>query len=133
MNKFFLNVIAIFLLSLFLIGCAMKTTIKTTNTDIKEMADSLTLQQIEQSIYKAATELGWRLYAVESGHVMGDYTTAKYLTSVDIRFTKDGYTISYNNSKNLKYDGEKILSFYNTQIEELDKKIQEVIGRSNTK
>jgi len=132
MGKNFLRISLILFLSLFFAGCPMRAPIKTTNTDIKELANNLSVQQIERSIYKAATELGWRLHRIRDGYLVGDYSVEQYLVSVDIKYTQNDYEISHNNSKNLRYDGKKILSPYNTWIEELDERIKKSITQTNS-
>lgn len=131
MSKNYLHVSLIFFLIAFFTGCTMKAPIKTTSTDIIELSNDLSISQIERSIFKAATELGWRLYKVRDGYIIGDYFTAKYSASVDIKYTEYNYKISYNNSKNLKYNGGKILSPYNVWVEELDEKIQETMKQTS--
>ncbi|MDR0467947.1 MAG: hypothetical protein LBG67_03760 [Campylobacteraceae bacterium] len=131
MNKILYASLVLFL-SLIFVGCVSKTPVKMTNTDIQEMANNLSIQQIERSIYKAATEAGWRLYKVRDGHLMGDYYIEQYSVSVDITYTQDSYEIIHNSSKNLKYDGKKILSPYNEWIEELDAKIQRAIMQTSS-
>lgn len=121
------NILFASFMFLFFTGCAMKAPIETIDTNIEKISNNLSFRQIERSIYKAATELGWRLYKNEDGYIVGHYYTPRYTASIDIKYTQDSYSISYNQSENLKHDGEQILSLYNTWIKELDKKIQDII------
>ncbi len=89
---------------LLLIGCKAAPVYNVYDAEITA-ANNIRLYQIEQAILKGCRVAGWRAKAISHGNIIAKYFAkrGKLAASVDIRFNRHSYSISYRNSKNLKY------------------------------
>lgn len=89
------------------------------------------MAKIAKAITAAGTKLGWRMAQREPGHIVGTLHVRSHLAVVDIAYNHATYSITYKDSRNLKYDGAKIHSQYNNWIKNLDQAIQGELTVSN--
>jgi len=83
----------------------------------------LTDADVKKAILGAGISLGWQMRPVSQGHIIGTLFLRTHMAQVDINYTPKQYSITYKNSKNLKYDGKHIHVNYNGWIHNLQKAI----------
>ena len=81
----------------------------------------LDLSQVEQVLRDAAMSKGWTVDREHDGHLQAEIHVRQHWALVDITFTESTYSISYRDSKVLKYDGEKIHRNYNKWVKTLER------------
>ena len=81
------------------------------------------MEQIKKAIITAGAGLGWRMASQSPGHLIGTLNLRKHTAIVDIKYTIENFSITYNSSTNLNYDGTNIHSNYNGWIQNLEKAI----------
>jgi len=81
-------------------------------------------KDIKKAIVLAGAGLGWKMNAKKKGHIIGTLYLRKHVAVVDIKYTKKNYSIVYNKSENLDYDGTNIHKNYNGWIMNLNRQIQ---------
>ena len=85
------------------------------------------MEQIKKAIITAGAGLGWRMASQSPGHLIGTLNLRKHTAIVDIKYTIENFSITYNSSTNLNYnqlpDGTYIHSNYNGWIQNLEKAI----------
>jgi len=75
-------------------------------------------------ILSATKKRGWKTKEIGSGKIEAKYArSTKYMAKVNIFYSADSYSIEYLESKNLKYDGQKIHKRYNSLVAGLRKEI----------
>ena len=68
-------------------------------------AGKLTLDEIRETIIKAASRQGWTIVSQSPGVVTARLVARHdYSVTVDIRYTETAYTITYNDSAKLNYN-----------------------------
>ena len=81
------------------------------------------IEQIKKAIIVAGSGLGWRIKSQSPGHLIGTINLREHNAIVDIKYTTENFSITYNSSTNLNYDGTNIHSNYNGWIQNLEKAI----------
>ena len=81
------------------------------------------IEQIKKAIITAGAGLGWRIKSQSPGHLIGTLNLREHTAIVDIKYTTENFSITYNSSTNLNYDGTNIHSNYNGWIQNLEKAI----------
>ncbi len=81
------------------------------------------IEQIKKAIIIAGSGLGWRIKSQSPGHLIGTLNLREHTAIVDIKYTTENFSITYNSSTNLNYDGTNIHSNYNGWIQNLEKAI----------
>ena len=71
------------------------------------------LSDVTKAIKRAGAGLGWAMTPQGSGHMVGKLAIRSHLAEVDIRYNTKTFSITYKDSRNLKYDGTEIHSNYN--------------------
>ena len=87
------------------------------------IAVKVTQNDVKNIILSAARRRGWVTKQISNGEIQATYTRRKYMAKVNIFYNTRSYTIRYVDSKNLKYDGQKIHRKYNSLIHSLRKQI----------
>lgn len=124
MNKFSqLSVITITAALVFLAGCKANPVYNVDNAPI-DVSAKHSSKQIKKAIITAGSSLGWKMKAKKKGHIVATLFLRKFVAIVDIRYNKKSYSITYKDSKNLKYNGTSIHKNYNGWIRNLDRRIQ---------
>ena len=91
----------------------------------------VTMDQVKKAILAAATASTppWLMKVVKPGHILATLHNRRHTAIVDIMYTTKAYSITYNNSTNLKYDpdaegGPMIHKGYNKWVRFLNSQIQ---------
>ncbi|MCL2334669.1 MAG: hypothetical protein FWC57_01240 [Endomicrobia bacterium] len=89
--------------------------------------------QVEKAILAGAKKRGWIASKTADGEIEAVLNIRVHMIAVTIKYAKDGYTIEYKNSSEMKYNAKKnvIHSKYNNWVENLDKSIQYSLNYSN--
>ncbi len=86
------------------------------------------LTAVEKAIRKAAIDRRWVVSKVEEGHLQAELTVSRHFMKVDITFTPETYSINYNDSRVMLYDGKQIHRNYNRWVQELSDRIRQEMG-----
>ncbi len=92
-------------------------------TTPNEAPPDATLEQVTKAIKQAGLNLGWRMTEEEPGRIIGTLRLRRHQAVVEILFDTESYSITYLDSVNLKYDGEKIHQNYNSWVRNLSNAI----------
>lgn len=84
---------------------------------------SASLEDVSRTIKQAGAGLGWQMVEKGPGHIEGKLLIRKHMAQVDIRFDTKTFSIIYQDSANLKYDGSVIHNNYNGWVQNLEKAI----------
>lgn len=77
---------------------------------------SLTMEQVADALAGAARYKNWTVAEVEDGYLRAQIQVRQHFAAIDIRYTTETYSITYRDSKVLKYDGTRIHRNYNKWI-----------------
>ncbi|MEN3976592.1 hypothetical protein [Emcibacter sp. SYSU 3D8] len=91
--------------------------------------DRPNLMEVERAIRAGAVQKGWLVTKIKDGHLQAELTLRRHFAKVDIIFTPETYSITYNDSQMLRYDGHKIHRNYNKWIEFMADRIREQFTR----
>ena len=86
---------------------------------------TLSLGQVETLLRRAAEAKGWTVNRIEDGHIVAKIRVRKHYAAIDIRFGMTRYSITYSDSKLLKYDGTEIHRNYNKWIKLIDMNVEQ--------
>ena len=90
----------------------------------------LTLEEYEKAIVRAGIRRGWSFERVDTGHLLATNTVrGKHTAVVDVKFTAENYSITFNRSQNLRHDASKntIHPNYNHWVRNLGKDIRQEV------
>lgn len=108
MKKFY--VILLSLALVILAGC--KSTIPVPQYVDQPVAqygtETSTTKDIERSIIRGATSLGWKTKIKSKGEILATLDIRKHQLVILIKHDDKNLTVNYQSSINLKYDGKKI-------------------------
>ncbi|TQV89408.1 hypothetical protein [Aliikangiella coralliicola] len=90
--------------------------------------EQLTIKQVESAILSGAMRKGWSPRVISPGLIEAHITVRSHMAAVEIAFTESYYSITYKDSRNLKYDKGKIHGNYNRWIHKLSGAIQKQFG-----
>jgi hypothetical protein len=76
----------------------------------------LSMDQVEGILRGSAETKGWTVQKIEEGHLLAQIDVRQHYAAVDMNFDTTMYSIIYNDSEVLKYDGIKIHRNYNKWI-----------------
>jgi hypothetical protein len=82
------------------------------------------LTDIKKAIMVSGAGLGWQMKETEPGVITGTLYLRKHMAKVQIPYSKTEYSIRYQDSYELGYDGTNIHSNYNGWIQNLDRAIR---------
>lgn len=86
-----------------------------------------TSRQVETAISSASAHRGWKFERVGPGKLLGTLIVrGKHYVAIDVVYNSKEYTITYKDSKNMRYDAatKTIHKRYNSWIENLDNDIK---------
>jgi hypothetical protein len=83
------------------------------------------LEQVQQAILMAGVKRDWKMRVIKPGLILANHSRSNHYASVEISFTTQTFSIAYNDSVALQYDGESIHPTYNRWIDFLQQDIQE--------
>ncbi len=88
-----------------------------------EAPPGATLEQVTEAIKQAGLSLGWRMAEKEPGRIIGTLRLRSHEAVVEVLYDTERYSITYLNSVNLKYDGQRIHKNYNNWVQNLSNAI----------
>lgn len=119
------KILGLALLALFLVACKTQPVYNVNQAPVTTASEGQpTMEQVKQAIVRAGTSLGWRMEPQGDGLIVATLLNRGHMAKVDIKYNTSSYSISYKDSRDLKYDGEKIHKAYNGWIENLDQRIR---------
>lgn len=107
------------------------------STPVYSVADSqfttasgkeLSLDEMKSAIISSGTSLGWFFTEKAPGHLLGTIAIRKHIAKVDVKFNAKTFSITYNDSENLDYDGINIHKNYNGWVRNLQTSISARLG-----
>jgi len=104
---------------LFMVGCRTAPVYNVSDARFTSPPQSTSQQDIANAIVTAGRSLGWIMKEEGPGYILGTLHLRTHTAIVDIHYDNSTYSISYNDSTNLKYDGKNIHSNYNGWIQNL--------------
>ena len=107
-----------------LAGCRTSPVYNVTDQTITTNIESPTEEHVQKAIIRAGSGLGWNMNSVSPGHIVAVLHLRTHMAKVDIKYSTEKYSITYNDSENLNYDGTIIHTNYNGWVQNLDRAIQ---------
>ena len=127
MNKILkLSVITIAVSLIFLSGCRSMRIVPVVNIQNStiEVNGNYSKSDVKKAIITAVKGQGWGIKTKKGNHIVAVLFVRQITATIDIRFNKKNYSITYKDSSKLSYDGTNIHRNYNTWIQNLDNRIQ---------
>lgn len=102
-------------------GCGKPRTLLQVKEPIKVQVAK---EDVRDVILQATKRRGWQTKEVGPSRIEAEYDRSKkYMAKVNIFYDTTTYSIEYLDSRNLKYDGQKIQGTYNSLVAKLRKEI----------
>jgi hypothetical protein len=111
-------------LALLLVGCRGAVPVYNVTAAPVAANKPASLDDVEKSIVRAGTTLGWQMTPRSPGKMEGVLLLRRHRAVVDIDYDTKSYNIKYKDSAELDYDGQKIHPNYNGWIQNLEKAIR---------
>jgi uncharacterized lipoprotein YajG len=125
----FLKIVAPALILFFLAGCRSAPVYNVSESPLNTYGDTKpTLAQVEKTIVRAATSLGWSVTRIDDGELLAVLNLREHRAVADIHFNTSTFSITYKDSQNLNYDGTSIHKNYNGWIQRLENSIRSQTG-----
>ena len=126
-----LRIAAAFSLLLFIAACTSPIHKVESETYGWGPQKGVTLAQVRATVEKAALDQGWLLSKEQSGSFTATKTWGggKHNAVVDVIYNLKNFTIRYNNSRLLGYDGSTIHKTYNLMVTRLEEKIKTDVSK----
>jgi len=86
--------------------------------------ETATLKQVQDAFVRAAQYKRWEVKVIEPGHVVATITVRRHFAQIDVKLTAEQYSITYNHSRELRYNGTEIHRNYNKWIKLLEQQFQ---------
>jgi hypothetical protein len=96
-----------------------------TNHPIPQVAQKLTLPEIEKNIMLAGAQRNWRFEPVKPGQLKGRYFDGKREAVVDVTYSQTAYSIGLNSTMNLRQTDSTVHGTYNRWIKTLEHDIEQ--------
>ena len=111
------------------VGCQGHPIFDVNDTNITTVSgNNPTLEDVTKAIMSASTgsQPAWNMQIIKPGHIVATLNVRSHMAAVDIQYTTKGYSITYKESSNLKYDAAKgtIHERYNVWVQRLDSNIR---------
>ncbi|EDZ63437.1 protein containing Peptidase C14, caspase catalytic domain [Sulfurimonas gotlandica GD1] len=90
------------------------------------------MEDVTKAIQAGAFQKGWTTRVVKPGEIEAEIVIKNYMAKVKINYDTTNYSISYMDSKNLKYDGTKVHRTYNSWVANLKKNIDARLALDNS-
>jgi hypothetical protein len=75
------------------------------------------MSALDKTIRQAAANRGWTVKSLGPGKIEARVAVRDHVAVVDITYSRKQYSITYNDSQNLKYDGKRIHKNYNSWVQ----------------
>ena len=109
---------------LLLVGCRTAPIYDVIKAPVVTADNKYTLTDMQRAIFRAATSLGWQPQKTGERRIIATLHQRDAIAQVAIDYTWRDYSIRYQDSSNLDYDGSNIRGGYNRWIRNLDKRIK---------
>lgn len=112
--------------TLLLVGCRSAPIYNVIDMPVYTSVESYTAEDVKQAIIRAGVSLGWRITESAPGKLVGVLNLRRHMAKIDIPYSKQGYSLLYNDSNELIYNPDKgeIHAKYNGWIQRLDRVIR---------
>lgn len=107
------------LLALVLAGCRSNPVYNVADMPVTTTTGGYKLDDVRGAILQAGVSLGWQMYSVRPGLIVGTLYLRDHMAQVEIPYDRNSYSILYRDSSNLNYDGVNIHSNYNGWVQRL--------------
>jgi len=124
MNVRLVTLLVVGLFTVSLIGCRTAPIYNVDDTLVATNKADFTKEDVRKAIIRAGGGLGWQMNDAGPNNMEGTLHLRTHMAKVNIPYSKDSYSIVYEDSTNLNYDGTIIHRNYNGWIQNLDKAIQ---------
>jgi hypothetical protein len=94
------------------------------NVESASFAEDLTLEQARTAIIRGGDKYGWQMKDEGPGEITGTLSLRSHVAVVSISFDAQNFSINYQDSSKLQYDGTKIHTNYNSWVSNLARAIQ---------
>ena len=119
------TIVLLIVLSMFLIGCRTSPLVEVTDAPITTgSGKTLTLSAVTHDIIQAGVGLGWQMKKVKPGYILATLLLRKHMVKVNIHYSTTEYSITYNDSNEMNYDGTNIHTNYNNWVQNLNNAIR---------
>ena len=128
-NRVLTHGIFLMVVMVLFVGCKGIPIFNVTEANINTVSgNEPTLEDVTRAIVSASTgsHPAWNMQIIKPGHIVATLHVRSHMAAVDIEYTTKGYSITYKESSNLKYDptDETIHERYNLWIQRLDSNIR---------
>ncbi len=117
-------IVAVSLVLMVLSGCRTAAVYNVEDAVVVASVDKVSSSDVKKAIMRAGSGLGWVMKANGTGKLIGTLSLRKHVAVVDIDYSSKSYSIRYNDSQHLNYDGTNIHQNYNSWVQNLQKAIQ---------
>ncbi len=117
-------IVAVSLVLMVLSGCRTAAVYNVEDAAVVTSVNNVSSSDVKKAIMRAGAGLGWVMKANGSGKLIGTLSLRKHVAVVDIDYSTKSYSIRYNDSQELGYDGTNIHQNYNGWVQNLQKAIQ---------
>ncbi|MBX9706232.1 MAG: hypothetical protein K5Q00_08240 [Gammaproteobacteria bacterium] len=118
------------ILALSLAACATVSPIRSASQ--QPVPAGLSQAQVGKIISSSAQNLGWQVAMTKPGFVTATMAVVPGAATVSIPYSSSSYSILYNSSQNMQYDGTQIQNDYNQWVQNLNDKIQDNLTTAAT-
>ena len=108
----------------FVAACTSRPIMNINDAPVVTSGKAATAQDVERSIVRAGSSLGWVMSPVRPGLVSGRLDLRTHIAVVEVPYDTKSYSIRYKDSTNLNAEGGNIHKNYNGWIENLDRNIR---------
>ena len=84
--------------------------------------------QVRAAIVEAATNRGWIVKDDVPGRIQLELLVRNHMATVNVDYSQSSYSITYQDSENLNYDGSEIHRNYNRWIMNLQREINQKLS-----
>lgn len=126
------KIVILIILSMFLIGCRTAPLVNVNNAPVTtESGKTPALSAVTHDITQAGIGLGWQMKKVKPGHILATLMLRKHMVKVDIHYSATEYSITYNDSNEMRHDGTNIHANYNSWVQNLNNAIRTNVYNNN--
>lgn len=118
------TVAASLLIAVLATGCRTAPIYDVTDAPVVTNSHPVTAEQVNAAIKRAGLQLGWQMSDAAPGHIKAVLHLREHMAQTDIAYNTKTYSITYQDSSNLKHSGNQIHSNYNGWIQRLDQAIR---------
>ena len=119
-----ISIILISALVVLAAGCRSNPVINVEEAAIVTGKSQASMDEVKSAITRAGVSLGWIMKPTGTGSMVATLNLRQHVAVVDIKYNTKTYSIIYQSSQNLKYDGQNIHKNYNSWVQHLNQAIQ---------